>query len=192
MDDHDDLLVGVSLGNSVDTSLNPSAELRRRLGTWNDIPTLFGEHLHGDRVRLAGVLAERRTLPVAEVDLAQVRLDLGRNPQQVGERCRRLRRTTQGRHVDRGNRLVSQPRGKSLGLVDAHRVQIRIGMAVGEIVRLVLASRRRLAVPNDQQVTSACRWGKSVLPILGRFRIGCCWHVVNGTLETETYSKGTT
>ena len=73
------------------------AELLAGLGAGDHVPALLGEHLERHRVTVGHLLAEEAGLPLAEVHLAEVGLDLRRDPRRAARgaavctvRCRVL------------------------------------------------------------------------------------------------------
>ena len=128
------------------------AERLGRLGAGDDVPALLRDHAQRDGVALGDALTVQLALPLPEVDLAQIGLDLRLDPQPGGERRRRLHRSAQRGDVDGVDGVAGEAVGDPLGLVPALRRQLRVAVAVDERERVARHERLGLAVADDEQL----------------------------------------
>lgn len=78
--------------------------------------------------------------------------------------------------------LAAEPICQPPCLVLADRVKRRIGVTVGQLRRIILACRPRLAVTDEQKARCARRRGKSVLAVLNGLLTHLIGHTDNATL----------
>ena len=130
----------------------PHAGCQRFIGlrAGDDVPALLRKHLQRQRMALRDVLAEGEALPLAEVDLPQVRLDPGFDAESLGKRRGGFRGAAQGGHVNRVDVLVCESIGQLLGLFATLRRKLGVTVPVDRGSRCVGTGGRGLAVTHDE------------------------------------------
>jgi F420-dependent oxidoreductase-like protein len=161
-DDHH-LLVGMRGHDPLERSPNSSVELLERLGAGNDVPAFLAEDLHEHGIFGDGAFAKEATFPLAEEDLAEIRLLDGRDPQPLRERRRGLVRAAQCGDVDRVDLLALEPVGEKLRLANTCGMQFGIAVPVSELERPARHLGRRFAVADDEDGRRAGRGREPVL-----------------------------
>ncbi len=140
---------GMGVHDGAQAALGALDEGRQRLGVGDHFPSLFGVHLLVHRVVGGSLDPQQATLPVAQVHLAQVGHDHGRQSECRGERRRGLGRALQRGHVDGVDALGLQALAHQHGLALPVLVQGRITVAVDQREGFVGAGRGRFAVTHE-------------------------------------------
>jgi hypothetical protein len=161
--DEDDSLVGMALRDSIDSREQPSVERLERLGAGYEVPALLADHPDCIRLPVRQLLAEDPALPLAEVELAEVRLDGRLDAQPGGQWGRRLGGPTQRRDVDRIDRLGRKARAEEVSLDLALLGEWWIGMTIEGLEGRTFDQRLGLAVADQQQVAGSERSADSLL-----------------------------
>src|SRR5262249_34146218 len=130
-DDHHSL-VRMRRNDALKAAPRALVEFLQRLRAGNDIPALFGEDLLEKGIARNRALAELAAFPLAEEHLAEVGLDTRCEPKAGGERRCGFLRTRQRGDIDGVDLLVFQTLAEQHGLIDAHRVELRIAVTVDE------------------------------------------------------------
>ena len=171
VDDTDDSLVDVPVGNSFQRVHAPGRQLGRGLGT-GDMTPLTVLHRRSDSwVALSGALTELAAFPLAEKYLTQVALDGRFQPDGSNEWRSGLHGTPERRHIDGGDRrpvfvLTEQASSGVVGLGETAFGEPRITVAVDQRKGLSrhIPDRRSMTEKGDGRRTHGGRPTGLVVP----------------------------
>jgi FtsX-like permease family len=159
---------GAGVGHSCQAATDALGQLLHRLGVRDHVPAAELEH-PADHGSLIWVAAEE-SLPVTQVDLAQVGFDPRLDSQLARQRRRRLQGPAQRRHEQRSQGRAAQPHGQRRRLSAPELAQIGIAVGADHVVRSGRLIRRAVIdrpVPRQDHLDRTVRQHERSLWITG-------------------------
>jgi hypothetical protein len=161
-----DQLVGMGDRNAPQTAYDAGLQRGETLRAGQRAPTFNLTSANYRRIILRGAKPKLAPVPIAQKHLTQIRLDTRGDPQGCRQRRGGLVRALHGRHVNRVNRLTSEPLAYGTGLSLALGAQGGIPLPINHRKAFAAHGGLRLTVADQQNITGPFCGGKPMLPYL--------------------------
>ncbi len=172
------LLIGVGRSDARNAPFHTRAKRRARLGPRDQAPILRFHRGAIDGIAFGGLDPVQPAIPVAQMNLVQIRVFLRAQPKMCGQgRCRLLRSDKLCR-VNICNMALMQMFTHCLCLPHALAVQGRIAMSIAHWKAFARPRRGRFSMPDQQQIRSPRRRLVHGLPVF-------CRHMPALSLNTD-------